>query len=195
LRQGHFDSTAGDVLEQNHARNQREDAAGASREDRVCPGTQAIQTLTILQLQDDAAEDVLEQHHARNRRPRAPDPDRLNDIRDNANKSDESDSDTSRPRRARRYSKTPRSEIQAKPTQLHFYPGHWRDVLELGKLNFRRWIAVENGFPTREQQLPPEAGECVSESLAEHQDKGGHVEQGKCIRSVHFILPAHPCIP
>lgn len=134
---------------------------------------------------DSAAEDVLEKHHAKNRRPRPPNPDQLNRIRNASVRKEEeesddgNDSETIGPQRAGRYSKTPRSEIEAKPTQLNFYPGNWRDLLEFAKRIFRRWLACENGFPTRRLKLPPEAGECVAEALAEHRDKGGVVEPGK----------------
>jgi len=97
------------------------------------------------------------------------------------------DSDSSdRPKRAKRYSKTPRSEIVAKPTQLGFYPSQWRDVLELAKLNFRRWLACKNAFPVRRANLLGEASECVVEALAEHEEKGYRTEAGKSIPSYNL---------
>jgi hypothetical protein len=136
---------------------------------------------------DSEVGDVLERHHAKNRRPRAPNPEKLNRIR-NASKEipDEEDpdtgsgSDTSRHlRRAKRYSRTPKSEIEAKPTQMGFYDGHWRDVLDAAKLNFRRWLACIDAFPTRQAHLSGEVAECVSEARAEYSDKGHSLGRGR----------------
>lgn len=82
-----------------------------------------------------------------------------------------------RPLRAKRYSKSARSDITATPTQLGFYPGQWRDVLEAAKRHFREWLACKNGFPTRRMDLG-EARECVAEALAAHQQRGLAVEPG-----------------
>jgi hypothetical protein len=92
------------------------------------------------------------------------------------------------PQPARRYSKTPKSEIQAVPTQLGFYPSRWCDVLELAKLKFRCWLVCQNAFPSRRLHLQHEASECVTEALAEYQGKEHLVESGKSLSMQSHLL-------
>jgi hypothetical protein len=69
--------------------------------------------------------------------------------------------------------------MEPKPTQLSFYPGHWRDVLETAKFNFRGWLACKNAFPSRQTHLQGEARESVAEARAEHQENGFSLGGGK----------------
>jgi hypothetical protein len=137
----------------------------------------------------DSGYDVLEAHHRRNRKPRPPNPARLNSIRQATQPTaderlardaeiHESDSDTAADiPRARRHSKTPYGGNPALPTQLHFYPSQWRDVLEQAKWKFRIWLSMHCPFPDREKHIA-NAEDCIDEALAEHKADGGGVEPG-----------------
>ena len=64
--------------------------------------------------------------------------------------------------------------------QLGFYPGHWREVLEMAKLNFHHWLTCADAFPTQQAHLSGEAAECVAEAQAEYSEKGFSLGRGKC---------------
>jgi hypothetical protein len=106
----------------------------------------------------------------------------------------DSDSDMDRPlKRAKRHSKTPYDgERKGKPTQMQFFPPHWKDVLEMAKKAKRFHLVKFRPFPEREKHLP-ESTDCLTESLSEYRGKGGRVEPGpfhsnfqNCIHKLFF---------
>jgi hypothetical protein len=142
--------------------------------------------------QNNVSHDVLVEHHKRNRAPRAPDPIKLNTIRQARGPSvvntsnqgqPETDSEQTRPR-AKRHSKTPYGGRSAKPTQMQFYPSQWRDILECSKWGFRLWLVIYNPFPDRTEHIG-EAEDCIDEALALHQAKGKRVEPGTRLEMWH----------
>ena len=44
-----------------------------------------------------------------------------------------------------------------KPNCLKYYEGSWHEALKMAKIEFRRYITIYNGFPTREEHLPDAA--------------------------------------
>jgi hypothetical protein len=147
--------------------------------------------------------DVLENHHDKNRRPRAPDAEMLREIgqehprntspvsvddpvdmgSDNTqNSGSDSDSESGAEpatKRAKRHSKVPYDqENKGKPTQLQFYPLHWRDVLEKAKKKKRLHTVQFRQFSERDHHLR-DATDCLTETLAEFRREGGRVEPGR----------------
>ncbi|KAH7920594.1 hypothetical protein BV22DRAFT_1050243, partial [Leucogyrophana mollusca] len=70
-----------------------------------------------------------------------------------------------------RYSKTPRSQIVAKPTQQSFYPPTWRDVLDRAKA-ISRCEAIDNPFPARDLFIKGPAIEYLTEAVSEVEGEG-----------------------
>lgn len=147
---------------------------------------------------------VLQEHRKRNKGPRPPNPARLQKSatvhsqlqepassantaaknKSNVNISDgdddnEDDDDKSQPlkKRAKRHSKTTRSETGV-PTQLQFYPSQWSDVLENAKQRYRLYLATVNAFPHRKKDRQ-QATFSLMEAIAAHENEGGMVEPGR----------------
>ena len=102
--------------------------------------------------------DVLEDHRMRNeamRPPIIPEEKYQSQVEDvdsvDESVRDEVEDDESSAR-ARRYSKTPR-DADPKSTTMKYYPPCWQAVLEIAKNNMRKYVAVVNAFPRRDQDL------------------------------------------
>lgn len=169
---------------------------------------------TIIFVPDDeeGTFDVVAAYQERNRKPKAPSADHLrqsaayqgrwprrvpdsdeevipdsepeeepaNDL-DNATQSDGSDSaEEPAKKRVKRNSQ----HHGAKPTQLQFYPGHWRDVLERAKEFFRLWMIKECPFPQRDTHLC-NARHALTAAMEEFEAKGFEVEDGKSMSTYH----------
>ena len=133
---------------------------------------------------DDGSYDVLGNHHQKNGAPRPPDPEELNAIRSKSQTNAQPHHGTPAPnsphwqkKRARRHTRTDRSGVHQDPTQLQFYPPVWRDVLESAKNKLRCYAGTKNFFPTRDEGIQ-EAGDCITEVLADYQAQGKKVEAG-----------------
>jgi hypothetical protein len=71
------------------------------------------------------------------------------------------------------------------PTQLHFYPSQWHDVLEAAKWKFHQWLTLDCPFPDR--TLISEAKGCIDKSIVEHGEKGGSIEDGMFACHLNWI--------
>lgn len=148
---------------------------------------------------------VVAEHHKKNWAPKPPTASQLRAIRgsspdhdsgsDNGSDKEElggssdeessssSDDKASGGLRAKRNTKGTKKK---KWTQLQAYPGQWRTVLEDAKCRLRLSVATQKregegfGFPDRPVALS-EAGDCLAEAMAEHDDDDGVVEEGTCL--------------
>ena len=95
---------------------------------------------------------------------------------DNDNLDNEADDkDQEPPRKHVRHNSTCHS---AKPTQLHFYPGVWADILEHGKQYFHLWLVNNCPFTECEANLP-DAQCALKQAIDEFKAKDTEVELGK----------------
>lgn len=86
--------------------------------------------------------------------------------------------------RAPRNSKT---NNEADPTTLRYYPGHWRDVQIHAKKKMQRHVVLYQGFPTRENDLDV-AGRFIVETLTEYEAQGKTVENGMLFNYSSFTF-------
>lgn len=152
----------------------------------------------------DESYDVLEAHHVKNCHPKAPNPERLNDIRtsdmqangapdppsddDNdsmASQSDDSDGSKDAPHRAARHSKTPYGSKLPNFTQLQAYPPIWRDLLEDAKRINRSGSSNHGTFDKRKKGLQ-EAEDALAEAMATFKTTRKSVEKGTCSITTSF---------
>jgi hypothetical protein len=114
---------------------------------------------------------VLEEHHRSNGAPHPPDANLLTQIRQSV---------VASRRRAKRHSKTPyvRGQTTDNPRHFRFYPPKWRDVLEIGRWNFRLHLATNHPFPDRKHGLD-KAKDCLTQAVLYHERQGYQVEPGK----------------
>ena len=76
----------------------------------------------------------------------------------------------------------------AKPTQLHFYPGAWQDVLKQAKEFYCLWVIKDCPFPVRESHLL-QACLCLKKAMEEFEKKGHEVKTG--MSKYTFISHSH----
>ena len=169
---------------------------------------------------DEGMFDVVAAHQERNRKPKAPSVDHLRQSaarqgrwprrvpdseeevipdsepeRDVNDPDDAAESDGSSgpvKKRAKRNSQ----HHDAKPTQLQFYPGHWRDVLERAKEFFRLWMIKECPFPQRDLHLV-NAEAALKAAMEEFEENGSLVEDGKSMlaKSLYYWQPSPEYYP
>ncbi|KAJ3502127.1 hypothetical protein NLJ89_g9027 [Agrocybe chaxingu] len=121
----------------------------------------------------DIERDVLEEHHHKNCPNRPPRVDRLataaihqkrlgceyghdNSIdtpMDEEDEPEEGSSEEEDPRPQRRAPRNSKPKRDPDRTQLSYYEGPFKTALELGKKQFRGFVALHNSFPTREHHL------------------------------------------
>jgi hypothetical protein len=95
---------------------------------------------------------------------------------DNSNV-DEVEDDDSSPKRARRFSKTPR-DAEPKSTTMKYYPPSWQAMLEIAKTNMRKHVALVNAFPRRDRDLK-DATLILRNAITEYQRiEGNALEPG-----------------
>lgn len=144
---------------------------------------------------DNDGYDVLDQHHKRNKPSKAPlffaDSDNENASSDNSKTEDDDEDEASSEGHAKtkRHSKTPYGSSAPNPTQLHFYPAQWTEVLELAKMKWRLQLVIRWAFPKRQHPETTEAlKECLTTAIADHEADHGLVEKGEV-----FILSIIIC--
>ncbi|KAF8429855.1 hypothetical protein L210DRAFT_3652044 [Boletus edulis BED1] len=78
-----------------------------------------------------------------------------------------------------RYSKNQKSAIQAKPSQISFYPPHWQQLLEIAKAEMRRALFCGHPFlPERQLALKGECYEVLLGIIARYEEEEKPVESG-----------------
>lgn len=80
--------------------------------------------------------------------------------------------------RVARNSKVPKAEKIITPDKQEFYPPNWQAVLKAAKLLLRLWIATQVPFPDK-QEYYSKMLEFLDQALHDHQQNGGHVEEGE----------------
>ena len=75
-----------------------------------------------------------------------------------------------------------------KPTQLHFYPGAWQDVLEQVKEFYHLWVIKDCPFPVHKCHLR-QVHLCLKKAMEEFEKKGHEVETG--MSKYTFISHSH----
>jgi hypothetical protein len=140
--------------------------------------------------------DVLVQHHKKNRSNRAPELARLSTAalhqleakkhgRDDPEETDDAgeqneDQDHSSSRAARHSKST--GEVKA--DTLTYYKGTpWAEILRQAKIKYRRHIALNHGFPDRDEHLC-DAREILFEAIEEFKSEHGILDQSG---SIYFI--------
>lgn len=149
----------------------------------------------------------MDAHHKKNRHPKAPKPEILTAIHDMDVASDNDDtvseveesfpeageSDDNGPHRAARHSRTPYGSNLPNFTQLHRYPGTWRDLLEDGKQCNRYGASINRTFTSRNIGLK-DAKDSLLETMADYEKKGIAIEKGMCSILI-YILDTIPTTP
>ena len=147
---------------------------------------------------EDGTYDVVDNYHRRNRAPRAPDADRLHAIRligrsgrrHDGTSADQSEAETDtqpsqRRKRAPRHSRKTYKASSDNPTKLGHYPTNWRKIMNRSQDYFRGWMVTECGYPDKDKPEHQDAARGkLHQALAEHQQKGGRVEEG----SFHLLI-------
>jgi len=143
-------------------------------------------------LQDEQAPyDVVAQYRKKNRSNRPPQMARLSaaalhqakkhgqDDERNPHETDDEDQDEDQDRsRAARHSK---STGEAKADTLTYYRGtHWSAILTQAKIKYRRHIALNHGFPDRDEHLC-DARDILLETIDEFKDSNEILDQGVCL--------------
>lgn len=81
-------------------------------------------------------------------------------------------------KRSQRHSKTAFKAHSKDPTQLHFYPDRWQEVLTEAKILWRFWMTMNWGFPNLREH-GNEIKECISSAITAYQEEGGLLDTGK----------------
>ncbi|KAG2046226.1 hypothetical protein BDR06DRAFT_1014911 [Suillus hirtellus] len=122
---------------------------------------------------EDVADDVLGQHHKTNGRPHLPNPASLELLHHVARKkdptNDEDPDDKQQPAKGRH---------GPKPTQLSFYPAHWKNFLKDAKGACRAQHALENPFPALVKDSPGSIAEALLAVLVQWDEAGKQFEPG-----------------
>ena len=111
-----------------------------------------------------------------------------NEVDDDAEMDDKDHSDGPEP--PRKHAKLNSTCHDAKPTQLHFYPGTWVNILEYAKQYFCLWLVNECPFAECEANLPDM--QCaLNQAMDEFKARDTEVEPGKpntiCSYNLIFI--------
>lgn len=151
--------------------------------------------------EDETQHNVLAQHHKKNQSNQPPGLARLSTaalhqaekhVQDDENNPQESDNED-QPEdhvRAARHSK---STGEAKPDTMAYYRGtSWWVVLTQAKIKYRRHIALNHGFPDRDQHLG-DAREILLEAIEEFKGENGILDQSRfcllyiCTFTYHLV--------
>lgn len=144
-----------------------------------------IQLTSSIQ-EEEAPRNVLAQHHQKNRSNQPPELARLSaaalqQVEDHSqedeNNPQESDDEGlgQDQARAARHSK---STGEAKPDTMAYYRGTpWWFILTQAKIKYRRHIALNHGFPDRDEHLG-DARDILLEAIGEYNDENGILDQG-----------------
>ena len=97
---------------------------------------------------------------------------------------DDDDDDTIHPSRTTRHSKKPYGTSCSDPTQLHFYPSNWAEVLTTAKGFWRLFVSMVFGFPKRRLHKD-ELRECLTRAIAAIQEEGTNLEPGESSHYCH----------
>ncbi|KIJ15208.1 hypothetical protein PAXINDRAFT_12121 [Paxillus involutus ATCC 200175] len=116
--------------------------------------------------------DILDHHHHRNCAPRPPSQHHLHSIRCDAPASDDSDQGYGSNGRHRPRSRPNNNEA----TKCGFWPPLWRLVIDQAKLEWRVLLAVNDGFPDRNESLKAEIPDILTQCILAHKESGLKLE-------------------
>ncbi|KAG1836787.1 hypothetical protein DFJ58DRAFT_846771 [Suillus subalutaceus] len=120
------------------------------------------------------ADDVLSQHHKTNGRPHLPDPASLELLHHMARKKDLMNNED-----LVDMQQSAKGRHGPKPTQLSFYPAHWKNFLEDAKGACCAQHALENLFPALVKDSPGSVAEALLAVLVQWDEAGKQFEPGK----------------
>ena len=132
--------------------------------------------------EEGAPHDVLAQHQKKNHSNRPPDLARLSaaalhqakEHSQEENNHQESDDEDQDQARAARHSK---STGELKPDTMTYYKGtSWYFILMQAKIKYRRHIALNHGFPDRDEHLG-DARDILLEAIEEFKTENGNVDR------------------
>ncbi|KIJ04876.1 hypothetical protein PAXINDRAFT_21835 [Paxillus involutus ATCC 200175] len=116
--------------------------------------------------------DILDRHHHRNHAPRPPSQHRLHSIRRDAPASDDSDQGYGSNGQRRPRSRPNNNEA----TKCGFWPPLWRLVIDQAKLEWRVLLAVNDGFPDRNESLKAKIPDILTQCILAHKESGLKLE-------------------
>lgn len=137
--------------------------------------------------EEEAPHNVLAQHHEKNRSNQPPELARLSaaglhQVEDHRqegeiNPQESDDEGQDQPQAEARAARHSRSTGEVKPDTMAYYRGTpWWFILTQAKIKYRRHIALNHGFPDRDEHLG-DARDILLEAIEEYNDENGILDQ------------------